>query len=46
MSGHTRDTNSPGVASQAWMVNSHINLATWNDIYWMDEDDITAVSTV
>jgi hypothetical protein len=37
---------SAGVASQAWVVNSHINLATWTDIYWMDEDDIAAVSAV
>jgi hypothetical protein len=40
------EPDSAGVASQAWVVNSHIDLATWNDIYWMDEDDIAAVSAV
>jgi hypothetical protein len=25
---------------QAWIVNSHVDLATWNDIYWMDKKGI------
>ena len=25
-----------------WTVNSHIDCATWNDIYWMYEDDLRA----
>jgi hypothetical protein len=40
------EPDSVGVASQAWVANSHIDLATWNDIYWMDEDDIATVSAV
>jgi hypothetical protein len=27
-------------------VNSHIDLAIWNDVYWMDDEDIAAASAV
>ena len=26
-----------------WLVNSHIDLATWNEIYWMYEEDFRVV---
>jgi hypothetical protein len=40
------EPNCTGVAPRAWIVNSHIDFGTWNDIYWMDEDDIAAASVV
>jgi hypothetical protein len=40
------EPNCTGIAPRAWIVNSHIDLAMWNDIYWMDEDDIAAASVV
>jgi hypothetical protein len=40
------EPNSTGVVQRAWVVNSDIDLATWNDVYWMDEDEIAAVSRV
>jgi hypothetical protein len=38
------EPNCTGVVQRAWVVNSHIDPATWNNIYWMDEDDIAAAS--
>jgi hypothetical protein len=35
-----------GVVQRAWVVNSHIDLATWNDVYWMDVDEIATASRV
>jgi hypothetical protein len=32
----------PGV----WTVSSNISLATWNDVYWMDDEDIAKASAV
>ena len=26
-----------------WLVNSHIDFATWNEIYWMYEEDFRVV---
>jgi hypothetical protein len=40
------EPNCTGVDQRAWVVNSHIDLATWNDVYWMDADDIAAASRV
>jgi hypothetical protein len=42
----SEEPNCAGVVQRAWVVNSHIDLATWNDVYWMDEDDIAASSRV
>ena len=30
-------------SKNGWTANSYINFATWNDIYWVYEDDIRAV---
>jgi hypothetical protein len=40
------EPNCAGVVQRAWVVNSHIDLATWNDVYWMDEDGIATASRV
>jgi hypothetical protein len=40
------EPNCAGVVQRAWVVNSHIDLATWNDVYWMEEDEIAAASRV
>jgi len=29
--------------NKGWIVNSHIDLATWNDIYYMYEDELEAI---
>jgi hypothetical protein len=34
------------VVQGAWVVNSHIDLATWNDVYGIDANDIAAASRV
>jgi hypothetical protein len=35
------------LGNKEWIVNSHIDLATWNDVYYMLEDELnTAVKTV
>jgi hypothetical protein len=40
------EPNCAGVVQRAWVINSHIDLAAWNDVYWMDEDDIATASRV
>jgi hypothetical protein len=37
---------SAAVPQRVWTVNSHINLAMWNDVYWMDAEDIAVASAV
>jgi len=34
---------SAGCENKGWVVNSHIDLATWNDVYYMFEDELEAV---
>jgi hypothetical protein len=41
-----QEPNCAGVNQRTWLVNSHLDLATWNDIYWMDDDDIAMASVV
>jgi hypothetical protein len=41
-----QEPNCAGVNQWTWLVNSHIDIATWNDIYWMDDDDIATASVV
>jgi hypothetical protein len=40
------EPNCAGVVQRSWVVNSHIDLATWNDVYWLEEDDIATASRV
>ena len=35
---------SSGSENKGWIVNSHIDLATWNDVYYMFEDELEAVA--
>ena len=35
---------SSGSENKEWIVNSHIDLATWNDVYYMFEDELEAVA--
>jgi hypothetical protein len=37
---------SAAVLKPVWTVNSHIDLATWIDVYWMDAENIAAASAV
>jgi len=37
------ETISSGVENKGWVVNSHIDLATWNDVYYMLEDELSNV---
>ena len=30
--------------NKGWIVNSHIDLATWNDFYYMFEDELEAIA--
>jgi hypothetical protein len=41
-----QELNCAGVNQRTWLVNSHIDLATCNNIYWMDGDDIATASVV
>ena len=34
---------SSGTENKGWIVNSHIDLATWNDVYYMFEDELEAI---
>jgi hypothetical protein len=29
-----------GTTRKAWIVNSHIDLTTWNEVYYMTEDEL------
>jgi hypothetical protein len=40
------EPNCTGVIPHACVGNSHIDLATWNDLYWMDDEEIAAASAV
>ena len=35
---------SSGSENKGWIVNSHIDLATWNDVYYMFEDELEVVA--
>ena len=35
---------SSGGQNNGWIVNSHIDLATWNDVYYMFEDELEAIT--
>ena len=35
---------SSGSENIGWIVNSHIDLATWNDVYYMFEDELEVVA--
>lgn len=35
---------SSGRENKGWIVNSHIDLATWNDVYYMFEDELEAIA--
>ena len=37
------EPNSMGKENRGWIVNSHIDLATWNDVYYMFEDEMAAM---
>ena len=37
------EPNSTGKENTGWIVNSHIDLATWNDVYYMLEDELAAM---
>jgi hypothetical protein len=33
-----------GMTRKAWIVNSHIDLTTWNEVYYMTEDELDHVA--
>ena len=37
------EPNSTGKENTGWIVNSHIDLSTWNDVYYMLEDKLAAM---
>jgi hypothetical protein len=41
-----REPDSAAAPQREWTVNSHVDLATWNDVYWMDDEDIATASAV
>jgi len=34
------EPSSSGTTRRAWIVNSHIDLTTWNEVYYMMEDEL------
>jgi hypothetical protein len=40
------ELNCAVIVKCAWVVNSRIDLAMWNNVYWIDEDDLAVASRV